>query len=56
MLDRTMGYKAFPVSDGKQAAEKYLADPDKYDCILMDLDMPKMVGGVLLLITSGSDE
>eukprot|EP01086_Lenisia_limosa_P008236 TRINITY_DN2920_c0_g1_i1.p1 TRINITY_DN2920_c0_g1~~TRINITY_DN2920_c0_g1_i1.p1 ORF type:complete len:215 (+),score=59.05 TRINITY_DN2920_c0_g1_i1:145-789(+) len=43
-LLRTMGYKAFPVSDGKQAAEKYLADPDKYDCILMDLDMPKMNG------------
>lgn len=32
------------VEDGKQAVDVFLADPDKYDLIFMDIQMPEMDG------------
>lgn len=38
------GYMIDIASDGKQALEKYISDPDAYDIILMDINMPEMNG------------
>lgn len=43
MLTRA-GHKVESAANGRQAVEKYAAAPDKYDLILMDVQMPEMDG------------
>ena len=38
------GYMIDIASDGKEAVEKYTSNPDAYDLIFMDINMPKMDG------------
>jgi CheY-like chemotaxis protein len=38
------GYQVKIVENGKEAVEVYSADPDKFDLIFMDLQMPEMGG------------
>jgi signal transduction histidine kinase/ligand-binding sensor domain-containing protein/CheY-like chemotaxis protein len=38
------GYHVEVVNNGKEAVETYLADPDKFDLIFMDVQMPEMNG------------
>ena len=38
------GYQLEVVSTGKETVEKYLKNPDKYDLIFMDIQMPVMDG------------
>jgi len=38
------GYRLDVVDNGKEAFETYTGDPDKYDLILMDIQMPEMDG------------
>ncbi len=38
------GYQLDMVEDGNEAVETYLAAPDRYDLILMDIQMPRMDG------------
>ncbi len=38
------GYMIDVASNGKQALEKYMADPDAYDLVFMDINMPEMNG------------
>ncbi len=38
------GYHVDVVENGRQVIEKFTTEPDKYDLILMDIDMPEMDG------------
>jgi len=38
------GYTVETAANGREAVEKYTADPDRYDLILMDIQMPEMDG------------
>ncbi len=38
------GYQLDIAENGKEAVEKYISAPDKYDLILMDIQMPEMDG------------
>ncbi|MCP5047865.1 MAG: response regulator, partial [bacterium] len=38
------GYQMDMVENGKQAVEKYTANPERYDLIFMDIQMPEMDG------------
>jgi CheY-like chemotaxis protein len=38
------GYQVAIAGNGKEAVEKYSAEPDKYDLIFMDVQMPEMDG------------
>ncbi|MBN2433190.1 MAG: response regulator [Acidobacteria bacterium] len=43
MLEKA-GYQLDVASNGQEAVDKYLADPDGYDLIFMDVQMPEMDG------------
>jgi CheY-like chemotaxis protein len=40
----TADYGLVPVNNGREAVEKYLSTPEKFDLILMDIQMPEMDG------------
>lgn len=39
-----LGFKVITASDGEKAIKIFSEQPDKIDCIIMDLSMPKMDG------------
>ena len=41
---RRLGFKVITASDGEKAIKIFSEQPDKIDCIIMDLSMPKMDG------------
>ncbi len=43
MLSRA-GYSVYIANNGKEAVEKFKMDPDKFDIILMDIQMPEIDG------------
>ena len=43
MLNKA-GYQLDVAKNGKEAVEKYTANPDKYNLIFMDINMPEMDG------------
>jgi CheY-like chemotaxis protein len=43
MLEKA-GYQLDIAQNGREAVEKYIADPQKYDLIFMDINMPEMDG------------
>jgi signal transduction histidine kinase/CheY-like chemotaxis protein len=40
----TAGYSVVEVEDGQEAVEASRSDPDGFDCVLLDLNMPKLDG------------
>jgi CheY-like chemotaxis protein len=38
------GFEVVEPEDGEQALEVFRADPDSFDCVLLDLSMPKLSG------------
>ena len=44
MMLTKAGYRVTVANDGKEALEKYMASPDKFDLIFMDVQMPEMDG------------
>jgi len=44
MMLTKAGYEVATANNGKDAFEKYIASPDKFDFIFMDIQMPEMDG------------
>ena len=40
----TAGYEVVEVEDGQEAVDAFRADPNGFDCVLLDLNMPKLDG------------
>lgn len=63
-----LGYEVVTAGDGQTALELFSAEPDRYDCVLLDLVMPRMSGDeclkrmrkirgdVAVVLSSGYDE
>ncbi len=64
----TLGYKVIPAKDGVQGLKIFFTNPDAFDCVILDLTMPKMDGeecmskireiksDAKVIISSGYDE
>jgi CheY-like chemotaxis protein len=67
-LIETLGPEVVTARDGKEALDIFREDPDKFDCIILDLNMPRMDGveclskmkgvkrDITVFITSGYNE
>ena len=44
LILKAQGYQVIEARDGQEAVEKYLREPDAYDVVLLDLDMPRLTG------------
>lgn len=63
-----LGYEVVTAGDGQSALELFSAEPNRYDCVLLDLVMPRMSGtecmkrmrqirdDVVVVLSSGYDE
>ncbi len=45
---RQIGYEVVPTADGDEALERYRADPQRIDLVLLDIDLPKRDGQACL--------